>query len=134
LSFLTQRTSHCPDKNTADGLVKSSVCKAREPGKAEAYFLYVEGFHGERNAADGAFYEFVIIDTGIQPAQLNPSASTIKADGNFIPFNNHRDFAATVRIFQHGVQMLFTILDINIFCFNIFFRVSFTSCIGKRSC
>jgi len=46
-----------PKLNTTDGLVKSSVCKARDPGKAEAYFLYVEGFHGERNAADGLFYE-----------------------------------------------------------------------------
>ncbi len=36
-----------------DGKVKSSVCKARDPGKAEAYLLYVEHFHGERNAADG---------------------------------------------------------------------------------
>ena len=36
-------------------LFGSSVCKARESGKAEAYFLYVENFHGERNAADGFF-------------------------------------------------------------------------------
>jgi len=73
-------------------------------------------------------------NAGIQPALLSPSAFAVKSDGDFIPFNYHRNFAATVRTFQHGIQVLLTGLDINILCVNIFFRVSFTSRISKRSC
>jgi len=38
-----------------NGFVKSFVCKAREPGKVEAYFLYGSTFPAKRNAADELF-------------------------------------------------------------------------------
>ncbi len=42
-----------------DGFEKRFVCKARKPGKGEAYFLYVEPFHGEAQRSRRTFYEAV---------------------------------------------------------------------------
>ena len=43
----------------AKGFVKNFVCKARKPGKGEAYFSYVEPFPGEAQRRRRTFYEAV---------------------------------------------------------------------------
>jgi len=43
----------------AKGFVKSFACKARKPGKSEAYFSYVEPFPGEAQRSRRTFYEAV---------------------------------------------------------------------------
>jgi len=40
-----------------EGFVKYFVCKARKPGKGEAYFLYVEAFSGEAQRSRRTLYE-----------------------------------------------------------------------------
>ena len=43
----------------SDGFEKNSIGKARNPGKGEAYFLYVEPFHGEAQRRIWTFYKAV---------------------------------------------------------------------------
>jgi len=37
-------------------LIKSAICKAREPEKGEAYFMYVESFPGEAQRRRSRFW------------------------------------------------------------------------------
>ena len=46
--------------NRSYGFVKSTICKAREPWKGEAYVLYVEPLRGEAERSRWTFYESVI--------------------------------------------------------------------------
>ena len=41
------------------GFVKSAICKAHEPWKAEAYFLYVEPLRNEVQRSRWTYYEAV---------------------------------------------------------------------------
>ena len=43
-----------------DGFVKRAICKAHEPWKGEAYFLYVEPLRGEVQRSRWTFYEAVL--------------------------------------------------------------------------
>ena len=49
-------------QNRTDGFVKRAVCKAHEPWKGEAYFLYVEPLPGEVQHSRWTFYEAVFLD------------------------------------------------------------------------
>ncbi|MGB9499765.1 MAG: hypothetical protein ACKVE4_08435, partial [Dissulfuribacterales bacterium] len=49
-----------PLTNKTDGFVKSFVCKVRKPGKGEAYFSYVEPFHGEAQRSRRTSKEVVL--------------------------------------------------------------------------
>jgi len=58
---MTMGLSTAHEKNMVDGFVKSFVCKARKPGKGEAYFSYVEPLLGEAQRSRRTFCEAVNI-------------------------------------------------------------------------
>ena len=63
----------------------------------------------------------------------DPSESTVKTDGNRLPFDNHRNLARTIGVFQHGVKMFGFFDHVIIIYLAAFFGKSFTSCPGVRS-
>jgi len=64
---------------------------------------------------------------------LNPSSSTVKTDGYVFSFDNDRNFAGSLGVFQHGVKMPGLFDHVIIIYPAAFFGKSFTSCPGVRS-
>lgn len=64
---------------------------------------------------------------------LDSSRSPVKTDGYVCPFDNDRNFAASLGVFQHGVKMFGLFGHVTIIYLAAFFGKSFTSCPGIRS-
>jgi hypothetical protein len=64
---------------------------------------------------------------------LDSSRPTVKADGYHVSFDNDRNLARAIGVFQHGVQVFGLFDHIIIINLAAFFGKSFTSCPGIRS-
>jgi len=79
-------------------------------------------------------FSFVIRHSLRLPAESSdPSRAPVKTDGYVCPFDNDRNLAGPLGVFQHGVKMLGLFDHVIIIYLAAFFGKSFTSCPGVRS-